>query len=38
MVCMAEIEYYFIVFIIVFWSFAIGFMIGETNGKNIKKK
>lgn len=36
MIQMTEIQYYFCVFMIAFWSFCIGFIIGEANEKNKK--
>mgnify|MGYP004536585869 CR=1 FL=1 len=36
MIQMTEIQYYFCVFMIAFWSFYIGFIIGEANEKNKK--
>ena len=37
MIQMTEIQYYFCVFMIAFWSFCIGFIIGEANEKSKKQ-
>ena len=36
MIQMTEIQYYFCVFMIAFWSFCIGFITGEANEKSKK--